>query len=209
MIGPATSAIWLASSTARSSSRPCPTTSVTNPIRSARPASMTSPVIDSRRAMAAPTRWGSRAVMPPPGRMPTRAWVSANTARSEATRKSHPSHLQAAGECRAVDRADDGRVHLRDGGDAAVRSELLEVRHPVALGFLEVHGGAERRIRAGEHHRTHRFVGVGVGQRRVEGSDQVTVQRVFAPRVGSSSAPAPIRGRWPRRAARCSFDRLT
>ena len=95
MIGPGTSAIWPASSRARSSSRPCGTTSVTSPMRSARAASITSPVIDSRRAMAAPTNWGSRAVMPPPGRMPTRAWVSANTARSEATRKSQPSAISS------------------------------------------------------------------------------------------------------------------
>ena len=33
--------------------------------------------------------------MPPPGRMPTRACVSANTARSEATRKSQPSAISS------------------------------------------------------------------------------------------------------------------
>ena len=56
-------------------------------------ASTTSLVIDSRRAIAAPTTRGSRAVIPPPGRIPTRAWVSANTARSEATRKSQPKSI--------------------------------------------------------------------------------------------------------------------
>ena len=46
---------------------------------------------------------GSRAVIPPPGRMPTRAWVSANTARSEATRKSQPRAMtrSASGSSRA------------------------------------------------------------------------------------------------------------
>jgi len=68
---------------------------VTNPIRSARAASTTSPVIDSRLAIARPTTWGSLAVIPPPGRIPTRAWVSANTARSEATRKSQPSAISS------------------------------------------------------------------------------------------------------------------
>ena len=108
-----------------------------------------------------------------------RACVSANTARSEAMRKSQPErHLQTAGERRPVDRADDRCAHLGDGGDAALRPELLEVLQAVALRLLEVYASAERRVGAGEHHRAHRLVGVGPGQCCVRGPDQIAAQRI-------------------------------
>src|SRR6202008_3322913 len=50
--------------------------------------------IDDFAGHRQPSRHG-RAVMPPPGRMPTRAWVSAKTARSDATRKSQPSAISS------------------------------------------------------------------------------------------------------------------
>ena len=87
-------------------------------------------------------------------------------------------HLQPAGERRAVDRADDRRAHLGDGGDAALRSELLEVLQPVALRLLQVDAGAERRIGPGQHHSPNGVVGVGLGQCGVDRPDQVAAQRI-------------------------------
>ena len=48
-------------------------------------------MVDSSLARRTPTASGSRTVRPQPGMIPTRAWVSAKRARSEATRKSHAS----------------------------------------------------------------------------------------------------------------------
>ena len=65
-------------------------TSVTRPHASAVWASTKSPVRLIRRARSTPMRAGSLMVMPPPGMTPTRPWVSANEARSDAMRKSQP-----------------------------------------------------------------------------------------------------------------------
>ena len=66
--------------------------------------------------------------MPPPGRMPTRAWVSANTARSDAMRKSQPSAISRPPVNVAPLIAPTIGVRIfADGRDAALRSELLEV----------------------------------------------------------------------------------
>ena len=94
--------------------------------------------------------------MPPPGRMPTRACVSANTARSEATRKSQPSAISSPPVNVAPLIAPTIGVRiLATRRDAALRPELLEVLQPIALRLLEVDTGAERRIGAGQHHRPH------------------------------------------------------
>ena len=76
--------------------------------------------------------------------------------------------LESAGERRSVDCADDRRRHLGDGGDAALRLELVEVLQAVASGFLEVDARAEGGIGAGEDDREHGGIGVGVLERRVE-----------------------------------------
>ena len=64
------------------------TTSTTRPQSRAVSASMKSPVKLIRRARSIPMSWGRRMVSPPPGITPTRAWVSAKRARSDAMRKS-------------------------------------------------------------------------------------------------------------------------
>ena len=71
-------------------------------------------------------------------------------------------HLQSAGEHRAVDRADDRLVHLGCLANAALLLKLLEVHRAEPLRLLEVDTGAERRVGAGEHHRPHRRVVVGL-----------------------------------------------
>ena len=117
--------------------------------------------------------------MPPPGRMPTRAWVSANTARSEAMRKSQPSAISRPPVNTAPLIAPTIGVRIFAGGlDAAVRAELREVLGAVALRLLEVDARAERRVGAGEHDGAHRLVVIGVGQRGVRRTDQVAAQRV-------------------------------
>ena len=73
---------------ARATSVSCGTTSTTKPQSRAVSASMKSPVKLMRRARSIPTSWGRRIVSPPPGMTPTRAWVSAKRARSDAMRKS-------------------------------------------------------------------------------------------------------------------------
>ncbi len=53
--------------------------------------------------------WGSSTVSPQPGMTPTRAWVSAKRARSEAIKEvTAEGQLEAAGDRDAVDGADEG-----------------------------------------------------------------------------------------------------
>ena len=185
------------------------TTSVTRPMRSARPASTTSPVIDSRRAIAGPTTCGSRAVMPPPGRMPTRAWVSANTARSEAMRKSQPSAISRPPvNVAPLIGADDRRAHLaRSGVMQLCDLELLEVLQPESLRLLEVDAGAERRVGAGQHHGAHGRSSSASRQRGVRAPRSGPGSTHFAPPAGSASAPGPRRGRRPRTSDRTVMRR--
>ena len=78
------------------------------PTRSAVGASTKLPVTLISRARRRPIASASSTVSPQPGMIPTRAWVSAKRARSEATRKSHVERdLEAAGDRDAVDRADE------------------------------------------------------------------------------------------------------
>ena len=100
-------------------------------------------------------------------------------------------HLQAAGEHRPVDRADDRGVHLRSGLDAALRAELREVLTPVTLRLLQIHTRAEGGIGSGEHDRAHRFVGIGLGQRGIRSPDQGAAQRIS--RLGSIERQHPHR----------------
>src|SRR3954453_14210139 len=137
---------------------------------------------------------GSRAVIPPPGRTPTRAWVSAKTARSEATRKSQPEgDLQPAGEGGAVDRPEHGRAEQGDLGDAVGVVVLREVGGAVPGGLLEVDAGAERRVAPGEHDRAHTVVLVGGDQRGVQRADELAGERVARLRpVQREHADVPV-----------------
>ena len=66
-------------------------------------------------ARRSPIDWAIKTVIPPPGMTPSRAWVSANRARSEATRKVHCNAISSpAGDRDAVDRADDRLVDDRE-----------------------------------------------------------------------------------------------
>ena len=74
------------------------------------------------RARRTPTASGSSTVRPQPGMTPTRAWVSAKRARSEATRKSHVERqLEAARDGDAVDGADHRLAWSRGRGGSARR----------------------------------------------------------------------------------------
>ena len=81
-----------------------------------------------RRARSGPISWGSRTVRPPPGITPTRAWVSAKRARSEAMRKSQFSAISNPPVTAAPFTArDDRRLVGRDHADVLgrVRQALL------------------------------------------------------------------------------------
>lgn len=109
-------------------------------------------------------------------------------------------HLQAAGERRAVDRGDDRGAHVGGRGDTTLRPKLLEVSQPVALGLLEIHAGAERRVGAGQDHDADVVVGIGPRQRVVEGADQVATQRI--------AGTGPVHGQHAHRAVVGDEDEL-
>jgi hypothetical protein len=79
-------------------------------------------------ALPSPTVRDSRTVIPPPGMMPTRPWVSANRARSEATRNVHWSATRAE---RRVGTREDQHTDVRVGvgGGGGVPQRVL--RRPV------------------------------------------------------------------------------
>ena len=78
--------------------------------------------------------------------------------------------LQAAGHRRPVDGADDGRGVGRHHPDApgGFPQALLLHRSQFGGERLEVHAGAERRVRAGEHHAPHVVPAVEAGDGVVE-----------------------------------------
>ena len=123
-----------------------------------------------------PTFWGSRTDRPQVGSNPTRAWVSAKRAFSDAIRMSQYAASASPGDGGAVDRADHRCAHGRPpGGDVGERRGAAE--------FLQVKARAEHRVGAGEYHDVDAFVGVGLGQRGIEPGAQGRRQRV--PRLGT------------------------
>ena len=88
--------------------------------------------------------------------------------------------LQAAGHRRPVDGADDGRGVGRHHPDAPGGFPQALLLHRSELGGerLEVHAGAERRVRAGEHHAPHVVPAVEAGDGVVELAVQLGRDRV-------------------------------
>ncbi len=117
--------------------------------------------------------------MPPPGRMPTRAWVSANTARSEAMRKSQPSAISRPPVNTAPLIAPTIGVRILPVASMQLcERNSAKYFSAVALRLLEVDAGAERRVGAREHDGAHRLVVIGLRQRGVSRTDQVAAQRI-------------------------------
>ena len=117
--------------------------------------------------------------MPPPGRMPTRAWVSANTARSEAMRKSQPSAISRPPVNTAPLIAPTIGVRIFEVASMQLcERNSAKYFGAVALRLLEVDTRAERGIGAGEHHRSYRLVVVGLGQSVMGRLDQLAAQRI-------------------------------
>src|SRR5690606_40285392 len=124
------------------------------------------PVADISLARRTPIAWASSTVSPQPGWMPTRAWVSAKRARSEATRKSQFSASSKppvmAGPLIApmIGFPMTGRGPAGGGRVAAGAGRRGQVLLP-GTELLQVEAGAERRVGPGEDDDVD--VGVGVG----------------------------------------------
>ena len=120
------------------------------------------------RARATPTRCGSSTVRPQPGITPTRECVSANRARSEATRKSQLSATSSPPVTATPLIAPISgfvRGGSAPGTAAAVVVAIVPCRRvgpSVVLAraeLLEVDAGRERRIGAGEDHHVDGVIG--------------------------------------------------
>ena len=110
--------------------------------------------------------------MPPPGRMPTRAWVSANTARSEAIRKSQPSAISRPPVNVAPLIAPMIGVRMRRPPrcNSATRNSSKYVA-PIALCLLEVDPAQNAGSAPVSTTARTESIGVGLGQRRVQAAE--------------------------------------
>ena len=146
---------------------------------------MKSPVKLMRRARSIPITCGSRMVRPAPGMAPTRAWVSAKRARSDAIRKSHESASSSPPV--TVGPLTAPIMGVRRGGmipKCSSCSFIRSRRSDAILGGqrLEVHAGAERGIRPGQDHAADVVAPVELDDRRVE--LPVELGRDGVPRLG-------------------------
>ena len=133
-------------------------------------------------ALRTPTTWGRNTLIPPAGITPTRACVSANAARSDATRKSHASASSKPPVTHGPLIAPmTGLAHLPERGERA-RSAASSAPPTRLRGVLpelaQVEAGAERGIGPGEDHDVDVGVGVGRRQRRAGLALQRDAQRV-------------------------------
>ncbi len=113
--------------------------------------------------------------MPPPGITPTRAWVSAKRARSDAMRKSQ--HSASSRPPVTVGPLMAPMIGVSCGGiiptcRAGFALTLLLHRSELGGQRLEVHAGAERRVGSGEHHAADVVAPVEAG----DGVVELTVQ---------------------------------
>ena len=89
---------------------------------------------------------------PLPGNIPTRAWVSANTARSDAIRKSQPrASSRPPVNAGPLIGADDRLGDRGDLVDWVVSVQPAKIISAVPSRFLKVDTRAECRVGAGEH----------------------------------------------------------
>ena len=125
-------------------------------------------MVESSLARRNPTASGSSTVRPQPGMIPTRAWVSANRARSDATRKSQASASSKPPVMATPLIGADDRVSACPG----TGPWLHGLRRGAGLRagtagrqLLQVDARAERGVGAGEHDGREVVARVEVAQR--------------------------------------------
>ena len=132
------------------------TTWLTRPMRSASSASTKLPVIDISRALRSPTARGSSAVSPHPGTTSSRAWVSANRARSDATTKVQLSAISSPPETHAPFTAQIvGVIEARERRSGVGPQRPVDRTALAPDLLLEVDAGGEDGVGRRDHERVH------------------------------------------------------
>ena len=126
---------------------------------------------------------GEQHVRPQSGMIPTRAWVSANAARSDATRKSHRSAssnppVTATPLIAPMTGLPIERERAPLLRRPVVVAEGLDRRLGARPQLLEVEPGAERRVGPGEDDHVDVVVGVEIADRRGAAPAELAVERV-------------------------------